>query len=73
MIRGYCRTNLDDFKTATWPEQFVAVPLIGQYVEGKGSGPKCPERPRLKVVQVTHMLDNKGAPIVEIELHRGGL
>ena len=35
MIEGYCRTNLDDYKKEEWPEIFVAVPRIGEYVKSK--------------------------------------
>ncbi len=78
MIKGYCRTNLDEFKRVDWPEKFVSVPRVGDYVEGKQGGPAS--RPRLRVAAVTHMMrkrpetqwsePNEMEPIVEIELHR---
>ena len=53
MIKGYCQSNLDDFKTYTeWPERFVAVPRIGDYVQKTGSPFK------LKVCSITHRIYN---------------
>ena len=67
VIRGCCRTNIDDFKRYEWPTEFVEVPQLGSWVRGKGSG--SVGMPTLKVVNVTHCVDNDG-PYVEIELHK---
>lgn len=53
MIRGYCRTNLDDGKCREWPKVFVAVPRIGERVCAPGGG-VCSD---LKVVGVTHTVE----------------
>ena len=68
-IRGMCWTNLDDFKRYQWPESFVAVPRVGERVQG--SVPDRPIlRPTLKVAGVTHCCDEKGRPYISVELHR---
>lgn len=67
MIRGSCFTNLDEFNRARWPGKFVAVPRIGDRVEGEGDG--VVSRPTLRVVGVTHrMVDDN--PEILVELHR---
>lgn len=73
MIRSpyICRTNLDRFKKAKWPERFVTTPRVGDTVEGRGEGAPCPAKPRLKIVSITHCFrDDDGSPFVEIELHQ---
>lgn len=50
MIRGYCRTNLDDYRREEWPKEFVAVPRIGDYVQSTSS------LNSLKVVTITHKM-----------------
>jgi hypothetical protein len=68
MIKAICHTNLDSCKFETFPGVFVAVPRVGDYVEG------CNGR-KLQVVQVTHCAkrtDSNGfdwEPYIEIELH----
>ena len=32
MIKGICRSNVDEFRTGNWPELFVEVPKVGDYV-----------------------------------------
>ena len=49
MIRGKCETHLDDYKVKKWPEQFVAVPMLGDTVQAKTG--EC-----LTVVGVTHLM-----------------
>lgn len=75
MIEARCFTNLDKFKQTQWPTKFAAIPRIGDSVEGKGCGTDeyghrfdSKLRPKLKVTQVTFTEDNKGNPLVEIEL-----
>ena len=71
MIRGSCRTNLDDYHRVSWPEWFVAVPRKGERVrslDGQHS---------LKVVGVTHAhsrpgADAHGGPYIIVELHKEG-
>ncbi len=78
MIKGYCRTNIDDFRQVNWPEEFTFPPRVGDYVEGTRTGPGPGSKPRLKVVTVTHVMvrECKGAdtyktePRIEVELHR---
>jgi hypothetical protein len=50
MIRGRCRTNIDEYKREEWPSVFVAVPRRGEWVQAK-SGKV------LTVVMVTHYVD----------------
>lgn len=50
MIKGYCRTNLDQARNYTWPKVFVDVPRIGDRVKARESG-VCSH---LKVHGVTH-------------------
>jgi len=47
MIEGNCTTNLDEYKSATWPTSFVAVPRVGEFVRAQ-----CGKQ--LKVVRVVH-------------------
>ena len=65
MIKGYCRTNLDDYKMDDWPEVFVEVPRIGEYVRAKDDMYK-----ELKVVQITHTVNDDNEPIIIVELNR---
>ena len=65
MIKGYCRTNLDDYKMDDWPEVFVEVPRIGEYVRAKEDMYK-----ELKVVQITHTVNDDNEPIIIVELNR---
>jgi hypothetical protein len=73
MIKGYCRTNLDGYEHVIWPEEFIVVPRLGDYVEGELGG----ERRRLQVVRVTHLFVHEFAgssahrvPGIEVELHK---
>lgn len=47
MIKGICRTNLDNFERETWPTNFCAVPRIGERVSAHSGK-------TLKVVSITH-------------------
>lgn len=69
MVRGYCRTNLDEYSGYNWPEEFVAVPQPGECVASIDG------RRYLKVARVTHKYcpfnRNKGdqaGPYIEVEL-----
>lgn len=61
-----CRTNLDGYEAVQWPTHMVAVPYVGDRVEGVGGKWG---RPVLRVVGVTHTMDD-GAPALLVELHR---
>jgi hypothetical protein len=61
-IKGYCTTNLDDYRREEWPTEFVAVPTPGQWVEAKSKN-------MLKVVNVTHKYDwMKKEPYILVDL-----
>jgi hypothetical protein len=47
MIRGYCKTNLDEYKHEDWPTAFVSLPRKGDWVQAKSGKVLC-------VCQVTH-------------------
>lgn len=82
MIRGRCRTNLDEGRRYQWPEFFAAVPRKDEYVESvDGPSPGY----KLRVCTVTYVMtrvyhqrgksmDCRGQydlePAVEIELNR---
>lgn len=66
MIKGECKSNLDEVRNFDWPESFVSVPRIGELVASKGGKV-------LKVVSITHKVRRvSGEPYVEIELGRLG-
>lgn len=62
-IKGYCRTNLDDYQRYDWPTIFAAVPRIGDRVKSV-----CGTRV-LKVVGITHTMISYEA-VIEVELNR---
>lgn len=74
-VKGTCFTNLDKYEGEKWPEEFVAVPCLGDRVEGESGR-------SLKVIEVTHMTvgrvnmgqswegDPKRTPQVRIELNK---
>jgi len=64
-IKGYCTTNLDDYKRFNWPENFVSVPIVGERVQAKGTMFK-----ELKVVRIVHCEDSNNEPIIIIELNK---
>ena len=69
-IGGFCTTNLDDFNRVKWPTRFVAVPRIGERVEGYVDGRRDASLLRsLRVVGVTHLNGVEG-PCIRVELHR---
>lgn len=72
MIKGWCHTNLDEYKFEKWPELFVSVPNVGDVVKAE-SGKE------LKVVRVIHTTIKKSGaipmesiivPKIVLELHR---
>lgn len=72
MIKGYCRTNLDGYERVQWPEEFVAVPRVGERVRGRLS---VHEYRDLKVIEVTHLtnvdrLMGESGACIEVELHK---
>ena len=66
--RGYLFAQVDDDGNGRfdWPDSFVAVPRVGECVQGERHGPGPGTRPVLKVVRVTH----RSGPSIEVELHR---
>mgnify|MGYP003152441695 CR=1 FL=1 len=50
MIKGKCKTNLDNYKHLKWPEEFVVVPMLGDTVQAETK--EC-----LKVVGITHVME----------------
>lgn len=72
MIEGHCFTNLNEYQGERWPNQFVAVPRIGDRV--RASSGKS-----LKVVDIIHIMvdvrNENGCvvdsePRIKVELHR---
>ena len=70
MIYGQCRTNLDNYKREDWPEEFVRVPLVGEWVEANSGN-------SLKVCGITYRMftrykgnDKFITPGVIIELNK---
>ena len=49
MIRGHCFTNMDRYKHERWPEEFAALPRVGDWVGAKS-------RTSLRVVAITHTM-----------------
>lgn len=67
-IRAHCHTNLDDFKRCEWPDEFLAVPRVGDYVEAA-------DGKRLRVCAITHLVIPPGrlgkpGPCIRVELHK---
>jgi hypothetical protein len=66
MIRGYCRTNLDNYERESWPKEFVALPRKGDRVAAKSGK-------YLYVVGIQHEMRyselGNPYPIIEVELH----
>lgn len=53
MIKAVCFTNLDEYQRAEWPEHFVALPRVGDWVEARSD---CNNRRyRLRIGAITHM------------------
>jgi len=62
MIYAKCFTNLDDYSIDKWPTKFTCRPQVGDSVESKRGR-------RLKIVHITHSMNNVGDPLLFIELH----
>jgi hypothetical protein len=46
-----------------WPVEFVALPVLGDFVQSKNGS-------TLKIIRVTHTTDDNNEPVVELELGR---
>lgn len=68
IVRVSCFTNIDDFKAVDWPDRMVALPRVGDAVEGRRESMRG-ARPTLTVVRVTHAQID-GDPVAIVELHR---
>lgn len=67
-IRAECHTNLDDFKRCEWPDEFLIVPRVGDYVQATGGE-------MLRVCAITHRTISPGrlgkpGPCILVELHK---
>jgi hypothetical protein len=62
IIKGQCRTNLDNYECPV--HEFYRVPNIGERVMVKYKG----NTSSLKVVQITHDMRNN-EPYIHVELH----
>lgn len=53
MIKGRCRSNKDSFResSAQWPEMFVAVPRIGEFIANENGL-------MMRVMSITHKVRN---------------
>ncbi len=70
MIKGQCRTNLDNYKMEEWPKDFVCVPKVGERVRAESGN-------SLRVCGITYALlvgyrenEKIAVPGVIIELNR---
>lgn len=66
MVNAMCKTSLDKYKTEEWPDKFVAVPSVGDWVESK-SGKV------LSVINITHYMrktEHGLIPAIEVELNK---
>jgi len=64
MIKGYCKSNIDDFKCKKWPEAFVAVPRIGDQI-------KSPSGLVARVYSITHFQEGLNHGYEPITLYSG--
>lgn len=65
MIDATCHTNLDDYDCSL-VKKFVTLPQIGNKVRVLKNGNKT----TLKIVDITHDVNEKGEPKLLIELHK---
>lgn len=64
MINGYCRTNLDDYKTQEWPRKFACRPKKDDAVRSKSGQ-------ILYICGITHSVDEtSGEPQIIVELNK---
>lgn len=59
MINGEVISNEDNLKTLIWPNTFVAVPRIGDFIKSNGGAIG-------KVVTITHCINDIDKPYVKI-------
>jgi len=64
MIKGYCKSNVDNFRGRKWPERFVAVPRMGDQV-------KSPSGLVAKVYSITHFQEGLNCGYEPITLDSG--
>jgi hypothetical protein len=71
MVKAICKTNLDEFKQEVWPEEFVAVPNIGDWVQAK-SGRVLHVVKIMHTIMYAHSLegDDRSYPYIEVELSK---
>ncbi len=63
MVKGSCKTNLDEYKREIWPVNFIEIPRLGDYVRSEAGR-------ELKVVRITHFnCKFTDMPFISIELH----
>lgn len=60
-FEAQCVTNIDKGKREKWPNKFLIIPKIGDFVEADSGF-------RLKVCAITHRYARLGRPLIEIEL-----
>lgn len=66
----HCVTVLDVYKDSRWPSRFHICPTEGSYIAGTKNGPQSPERPRLKVVMITHsFIEVSNTHVIQLDLH----
>lgn len=75
MIRGICKSNIDDYNKVVWPTKFVSVPRKGDLIAGLNTV-------QAKVHSITHCIAtdrgtlfqpisvDSGQPYIVIELGR---
>jgi len=61
MIKGYCRTSIDDVQRLEWPKRFVAIPNFIRALNAETT---------LKVHSVTHC-QAKANTLMIIEVEKG--
>lgn len=75
LVRVRCHTAIDDYKSVDWPSWMVAMPRVGDFVEGR-RGEGAGSRPKLRVVAVTHSREPESyerqnlVPVLLVELHK---
>jgi hypothetical protein len=67
MIRGICKTNLDNYDCSK-VKIFVSLPRIGDRVAVTYTGTPVESRV-LRVVDITHDVDAFNNPFIIVELH----
>lgn len=60
IIRGFCWAMLDGAQRTTWPMEFAMPPRVGERVAVGWLS--------LTIASVTHATDDRGRPIVGVEL-----